>query len=91
VALRRREVHLESIEPRLASTTGPSRHEQKDGIRDEQDNDALVNLCILQSCSKRVVTTAAVDVEEKATMAKMLMAPAAMREGDQRPSMVDVG
>ena len=45
----------------------------------------------LQSCSKRVVTTAAVDVEEKATMAKMLMASATVREGDQRPSMVDVG
>ena len=45
----------------------------------------------LQSCSKRVVKTAAVDVEEMATMAKMLMAPAAMREGGQRPLMVDVG
>ena len=45
----------------------------------------------LQSCSKRVVTTAAADVEEKVTMAKMLMASATAREGDQRPSMVDVG
>jgi hypothetical protein len=47
----------------------------------------------LQSCSKRVVTTAAADVEEKVTMAKMLIdgVRATAREGDQRPSMVDVG
>tara|TARA_B110000037_G_scaffold205380_1_gene250218 strand:- start:72 stop:188 length:117 start_codon:yes stop_codon:yes gene_type:complete len=38
-----------------------------------------------------MVTTAAVDVEEKATMAEMLMAPAASREGGQQPSVVDVG
>ena len=43
---------IESIEPQLASTTGPSRHEQKGGARDEQDNDALVNLCICQGKSR---------------------------------------
>jgi hypothetical protein len=45
----------------------------------------------LLSCCQKKVTTAAVDVEEKATMAEMLMAPAASREGGQRPSVVDVG
>ena len=45
----------------------------------------------LLSCCQQMMTTAAVDVEEKATMAEMLMAPAASREGGQRPSVVDVG
>ena len=43
---------IESIEPQLASTTGPSRHEQKGGARDEEDNDAVVNLCICQGKSR---------------------------------------
>jgi len=81
---------IKSIEPRLASTTGPSRHEQKGGVREEDDNDALVQLYILLSFSKRVVTTSAVDMVEKATMAKMMMAPAATRESGQRPSVVDI-
>ena len=59
------------------------------GRHAQTDRAAL--MLTLQSCSKRVVTTAAVDVEEKVTMAKMLMASATAREGDQRPSMVDVG
>ena len=51
---------------------------------------AALRLTLL-SCSRRLVTTAAVYAEQKLTMTKMLMAPAAMREGGQRPSVVDVG
>ena len=38
----------------------------------------------LLSCSRRLVTTAAVDAEEKTKMTKMLMAPATLRESGQR-------
>ena len=55
-----------------------------------QADRAALRLTLL-SCSKRLVTTAAVDAEENTTMAEMLMAPAVTRESGQASSAVDLG
>jgi hypothetical protein len=82
-------VHSQSSDNCCDNNRTGERGERCVGRHAQTDRAAL--MLTLQSCSKRVVTTAAVDVEEMTMMAKILMASATVREGGQRPSMVDVG